>query len=186
MNISVAIIPMAAAFGWSPTVAGLVQSSFFWGYMASQIPGGYVNSRFGGRTILPLGVGLWSGATAAVPVLAGTIPGVCNCAHLGFEGMCPNRVLYFAVERGPLVRRHRISGYAGVQHCWCVPAAGVRRAQLQSARQCCARHYSMGSGHSGIGDRLSHLAAVVEGLVRLYSNIASYHPHSKFQKLSIL
>ena len=75
MNISVAIIPMAKAFGWSPTVAGLVQSSFFWGYMVSQIPGGYVNSRFGGRTILPIGVGLWSAATAAVPVLAGTIPG---------------------------------------------------------------------------------------------------------------
>ncbi len=75
VNISVAIIPMAKAFGWSPTVAGLVQSSFFWGYIVSQIPGGYVNSRYGGRTVLPLGVGLWSGATAAVPVLAGTIPG---------------------------------------------------------------------------------------------------------------
>ena len=31
MNISVAIIPMAQDFGWSPTVAGLVQSSFFYG-----------------------------------------------------------------------------------------------------------------------------------------------------------
>ena len=79
MNISVAIIPMAKAFGWSPTVAGLVQSSFFWGYMVSQIPGGYVNSRYGGRTVLPIGVGLWSGATAAVPVLAGTIPGARPC-----------------------------------------------------------------------------------------------------------
>ena len=82
MNISVAIIPMAKAFGWSPTVAGLVQSSFFWGYMVSQIPGGYVNSRYGGRTVLPIGVGLWSGATAAVPVLAGTIPGACLCSPL--------------------------------------------------------------------------------------------------------
>ncbi len=31
VNISVAIIPMAQDFGWSPTVAGLVQSSFFYG-----------------------------------------------------------------------------------------------------------------------------------------------------------
>ena len=84
VNISVAIIPMAKAFGWSPTVAGLVQSSFFWGYIVSQIPGGYVNSRFGGRTVLPLGVGLWSGATAAVPVLAGTIPGAQLCS----QGAC--------------------------------------------------------------------------------------------------
>ena len=87
MNISVAIIPMAKAFGWSPTVAGLVQSSFFWGYMVSQIPGGYVNSRFGGRTILPIGVGLWSAATAAVPVLAGTIPGARPSSE--FEGCTP-------------------------------------------------------------------------------------------------
>ena len=39
VNISVAIIPMAQDFGWSPTVSGLVQSSFFWGYALSQIPG---------------------------------------------------------------------------------------------------------------------------------------------------
>ncbi len=126
MNISVAIIPMAQDFGWSPTVAGLVrllqrpclcpgqqrssqthhhlmlsqllrhfdfalpqwsdrresllavqvQSSFFYGYALTQIPGGYVTSRIGGRSVLPAGVGLWSAATAAVPLLAGTIPGV--------------------------------------------------------------------------------------------------------------
>lgn len=37
MNISVAIIPMAQDFGWSPTIAGLVQSSFFYGYLLSQV-----------------------------------------------------------------------------------------------------------------------------------------------------
>ena len=76
VNISVAIIPMAQDFGWSPTVAGLVQSSFFYGYALTQIPGGYVTSRIGGRKVLPAGVSLWSAATAAVPLLAGTIPGV--------------------------------------------------------------------------------------------------------------
>ena len=75
VNISVAIIPMAQDFGWSPTTSGFVQSSFFFGYMLSQIPGGYVVSRAGGRRILPVGVGLWSAATAAVPVLAGSMPG---------------------------------------------------------------------------------------------------------------
>ncbi len=75
MNISVAIIPMAQDFGWSPTVSGLVQSSFFYGYALTQIPGGYVTSRIGGRSVLPAGVSLWSAATAAVPLLAGTIPG---------------------------------------------------------------------------------------------------------------
>lgn len=28
---------MAQDFGWSPTVAGLVQSSFFYGYILSQV-----------------------------------------------------------------------------------------------------------------------------------------------------
>lgn len=61
--LSVAILPMATEYGWSPTVAGFVQSSFFWGYMLSQLPSGYANSTFGGRRILPAGVLLWSGAT---------------------------------------------------------------------------------------------------------------------------
>ena len=59
--------------------AGLVQSSFFWGYMLTQIPGGYVVSKLGGRKVLPVGVGLWSVATAAVPILGGTLPGDCLC-----------------------------------------------------------------------------------------------------------
>lgn len=42
---------------------------------AAQVPGGYLVSRMGGRRVLPAGVTLWSSATAAVPVLAGTIPG---------------------------------------------------------------------------------------------------------------
>ena len=75
VNISVAIIPMAEDFGWSSTVSGLVQSSFFFGYMLTQIPGGYIIAKKGGRKILPLGVGLWSAATAAVPIMAGTMPG---------------------------------------------------------------------------------------------------------------
>ena len=79
VNISVAIIPMAQDFGWSPTISGLVQSSFFYGYALTQIPGGYVTSRIGGRSVLPAGVSLWSAATAAVPLLAGTIPGKTLC-----------------------------------------------------------------------------------------------------------
>eukprot|EP00879_Flechtneria_rotunda_P007767 GHRR01008140.1.p1 GENE.GHRR01008140.1~~GHRR01008140.1.p1 ORF type:complete len:454 (+),score=181.13 GHRR01008140.1:395-1756(+) len=75
--MSVAIIPMAQDFGWSPSVAGLVQSAFFWGYILSQLPGGVLTSRFGGRRVMPVGVTMWSLATAAVPLLAGTVPGLC-------------------------------------------------------------------------------------------------------------
>jgi ACS family sodium-dependent inorganic phosphate cotransporter len=30
VNMSIAILPMAAEYGWSTTTVGLVQSSFFW------------------------------------------------------------------------------------------------------------------------------------------------------------
>ncbi|XP_021277653.1 probable anion transporter 6, chloroplastic isoform X2 [Herrania umbratica] len=51
VNLSVAIIPMSHQFGWNASVAGLVQSSFFWGYALSQLPGGWLAKIFGGRSI---------------------------------------------------------------------------------------------------------------------------------------
>lgn len=90
--MSVAIVPMAREFGWTASVAGLVQSAFFWGYALSQIPGGYLTSRIGGRTVLPGGVGLWSGATAMLPLLASSVPGLCfSRAAVGLgEAMAPS------------------------------------------------------------------------------------------------
>ncbi|KAJ6863451.1 hypothetical protein NC652_040103 [Populus alba x Populus x berolinensis] len=49
VNLSVAIIPMSHQFGWNASTAGLVQSSFFWGYALSQLPGGWLAKIFGGR-----------------------------------------------------------------------------------------------------------------------------------------
>ncbi|KAF4392101.1 hypothetical protein F8388_004430 [Cannabis sativa] len=74
VNLSIAIIPMSHQFGWSSSVAGLVQSSFFWGYALSQLPGGWLAKIFGGRKVLKFGVLTWSLATALVPVLAGYMP----------------------------------------------------------------------------------------------------------------
>jgi len=51
VNLSVAIIPMSHQFGWNSTTAGLVQSSFFWGYALSQLPGGWLAKIFGGRLV---------------------------------------------------------------------------------------------------------------------------------------
>jgi ACS family sodium-dependent inorganic phosphate cotransporter len=49
VNMSVAIIPMSRQMGWNSSVAGLVQSSFFWGYAVSQLPGGWLAAHFSGR-----------------------------------------------------------------------------------------------------------------------------------------
>ncbi|KAH9805394.1 putative anion transporter 6 [Citrus sinensis] len=76
VNLSVAIIPMSHCFGWNSSVAGLVQSSFFWGYALSQLPGGWLAKIFGGRKVLQTGVLIWSLATALLPLLAGFMPGL--------------------------------------------------------------------------------------------------------------
>ncbi|KAH0458078.1 hypothetical protein IEQ34_013393 [Dendrobium chrysotoxum] len=52
VNLSVAIIPMSHQFGWNSSTAGLVQSSFFWGYALSQLPGGWLAKLFGGRSLI--------------------------------------------------------------------------------------------------------------------------------------
>ena len=52
--MSVAIIPMAQDFGWSPTTSGLVQSAFFAGYALTQVPGGYQAAKRGGAAVLPV------------------------------------------------------------------------------------------------------------------------------------
>ena len=51
VNLSVAIIPMSHQYGWNSSTAGLVQSSFFWGYALSQLPGGSLAKLFGGRFV---------------------------------------------------------------------------------------------------------------------------------------
>lgn len=45
VNMSVAVIPMAHELGWSALDRGLVSSSFFWGYTATQLPGGYIATK---------------------------------------------------------------------------------------------------------------------------------------------
>jgi MFS family permease len=63
----------------------------FWMFAAlSQIPGGYLNSKIGGRKVLPVGVGLWSIATAVVPLVGSVIPGAHSfiAASLQLLGVC--------------------------------------------------------------------------------------------------
>ena len=52
VNMSVAIVPMSASFGWTSVEKGLVQSAFFWGYAFTQIPGGWLAQKYGGKLVL--------------------------------------------------------------------------------------------------------------------------------------
>ncbi|KAL4301825.1 hypothetical protein GQ457_10G029950 [Hibiscus cannabinus] len=109
VNLSVAIIPMSHQFGWNSSVAGLVQSSFFWGYALSQLPGGWLSKLFGGRKVIEIGVLAWSLATALVPVLAGFMPGLLLSRILvGIgEGVSPSAATDLIARSIPLEERSR-------------------------------------------------------------------------------
>ena len=70
VNISVAIIPMQEAFGWSDTTKGFVLSSFFVGYMLTQAPSGWLTNRLGGKIVLGTAVLWWSIFTLLTPFAA--------------------------------------------------------------------------------------------------------------------
>ncbi|XP_006287321.2 probable anion transporter 6, chloroplastic [Capsella rubella] len=113
VNLSIAIIPMSHQFGWSSSVAGLVQSSFFWGYALSQLPGGWLSKIFGGRKVLEIGVFTWSFATALVPLLAGFMPGLIFSRILvGIgEGVSPSAATDLIARTIPVKERSRAVGF---------------------------------------------------------------------------
>ncbi|XP_062201748.1 probable anion transporter 4, chloroplastic isoform X2 [Phragmites australis] len=70
VNMSIAILPMSSEFSWNPATVGLIQSSFFWGYLLTQILGGIWADKFGGKVVLGFGVVWWSIATVLTPLAA--------------------------------------------------------------------------------------------------------------------
>lgn len=70
--MSVAIVPLSLANGWSQSFSGVIQSSFLWGYMMSPIAGGALVDYYGGKVVMAGGVALWSIATFFTPWAAET------------------------------------------------------------------------------------------------------------------
>ncbi|KAF7120530.1 hypothetical protein RHSIM_Rhsim13G0073600 [Rhododendron simsii] len=70
--MSVAIVPLSIANGWRQSFAGVVQSSFLWGYLISPIAGGTLVDYYGGKVVMAWGVALWSLATFLTPWAAET------------------------------------------------------------------------------------------------------------------
>ena len=70
VNISFAILPMSAQYGWAKTTQGWVLSSFFIGYLGTQLLGGWLATRIGGRALLGFGVLWWSAFTFITPLAA--------------------------------------------------------------------------------------------------------------------
>ncbi|XP_023227716.1 vesicular glutamate transporter 1-like [Centruroides sculpturatus] len=45
-NMGVAVVKMEPELNWTKTTIGVVDSSFFWGYLVTQIPGGFLAAKF--------------------------------------------------------------------------------------------------------------------------------------------
>ena len=57
-------------FVWSKKIQGHVLGSFFWGYMVTQIPGGYLAARFGGKHVFGWFMLLCAVSTLFMPLAA--------------------------------------------------------------------------------------------------------------------
>ncbi|KAG0590414.1 hypothetical protein KC19_1G097700 [Ceratodon purpureus] len=90
VNMSVAIIPMSHQLGWNSTTAGLVQSSFFWGYCMSQLPGGWLAKAFSGQS-MPLSERSRAVATVFSGLNVGSVVGLLLAPfmieHFGWESV---------------------------------------------------------------------------------------------------
>ncbi|CAH2233803.1 jg21642, partial [Pararge aegeria aegeria] len=59
-NTTTTVLKPYAIFDWDEKTQGLILSGFYYGYAATQVPGGYLAEKFGGKWTL--GVGLLSTA----------------------------------------------------------------------------------------------------------------------------
>lgn len=86
VNLSIAIVAMTSdrhetldngttinigpEFTWNNTIQGYVLSSFFYGYITTQIIGGYFAAKFGGKIIFGTGIAVTAALTIVTPWLA--------------------------------------------------------------------------------------------------------------------
>ena len=109
-NISLAIVPMAAEKGWSSAEQGRILSSFFVGYVTTQLLGGWLSHMYGGKVVLGTAVALWSTATLLTPPAADASLGVLLAARvlMGIgEGMALPTLHHLTGRWVPLHERSR-------------------------------------------------------------------------------
>jgi sugar phosphate permease len=73
VNISTAAPEISKEFGFDKITMGVIFSAFVWAYALFQVPGGWLNDRFGGRPVLATIVAYWSAMTAATAAATGVV-----------------------------------------------------------------------------------------------------------------
>eukprot|EP00890_Picochlorum_soloecismus_P004500 jgi/Picsp_1/5050/NSC_02413-R1_probable anion transporter chloroplastic-like len=68
--LSVAIVPLSIEMGWHAGVQGIIQSSFLWGYVATQLLGGALADKYGGKMVMKFGIVFFSISSVLLPLFA--------------------------------------------------------------------------------------------------------------------
>lgn len=128
VNLSVAIEPMSCEFGWESSVQGVILSSFFWGYIILQVPGGWIaSSSIGAKPIFGIAVTGTALLTCFIPLVStgridGGTPGLnCRCDEGIAKGWCFSEGVYTqdhcesiqqtcSSQDGELLRRYLMIG----------------------------------------------------------------------------
>ncbi|KAK2511521.1 hypothetical protein Q9966_016617 [Columba livia] len=61
-----------AQFNWDPETVGLIHGSFFWGYIVTQIPGGFIAQRFAANRVFGVAIVSTSVLNMLLPTAART------------------------------------------------------------------------------------------------------------------
>lgn len=121
-NMGVAIVKMTAnntetmkaEFDWSPETIGVIDSSFFWGYLITQVPGGFLAAKYPANRV-------FGTAIAVSAFLNMLIPGA---AKIGFSMVMLVRILQGLVEGVTYPACH------GIWRHWAPPLERSRLATL--------------------------------------------------------
>ncbi|XP_022226100.2 putative inorganic phosphate cotransporter isoform X2 [Drosophila obscura] len=97
VNLSVAVVAMldsASAnpdfpeYNWSDKIKSLLLSSFFWGYVVTQVPAGQLAKKFGGKVMILSGLTICSVLNILTPLCAKLGGWQLVCALRVVEGLC--------------------------------------------------------------------------------------------------
>ncbi|GAB0202126.1 vesicular glutamate transporter 1 [Grus japonensis] len=92
-NLGVAVVSMVngahgqhAQFNWDPETVGMIHGSFFWGYIVTQIPGGFIAQKFAANRVFGLAIVSTSLLNMLIPAAARTHVG-CVIAVRVLQGL---------------------------------------------------------------------------------------------------
>ncbi|XP_054430449.1 vesicular glutamate transporter 3 isoform X1 [Pteronotus mesoamericanus] len=121
-----------AQFNWDPETVGFIHGSFFWGYIVTQIPGGFISNKFGANRVFGAAIFLTSTLNMFIPSAARVHYGCVMCVRI-LQGLVEG-VTYPAchgmwskwappLERSRLATTSFCGSYAGAVIA--MPLAGV-------------------------------------------------------------